>query len=337
MAIGFWRLAIGFWLAFRRANPFNPFNPFNYMDRRKFIRASLLGSAALGLGGLAMPALGKDNEVIQLTVLHTNDMHSRIDPFPKTAKEHAGMGGMARRAALIDQIRREGNEVLLLDAGDVFQGTPYFNFFEGSLEFELMSKMGYDTMTLGNHDFDAGIEGLVKQLPKADFDIVNANYSFEDDALKQRVKPYRIFKKEALKVGVFGVGIQLEGLVLPNLYGGTKYADPIGVAREMAQELRKKGCHLVICLSHLGNAYDNPSKISDAILAQKVDGIDLILGGHTHTFLPNPLEYQSPEGRKVLVNQVGWAGINLGRIDFFFSKSLKKEASKGMALKLADK
>lgn len=305
------------------------------MDRRDFIRASLLGAAGIGLGGLsAVPAWGKDSNVVQLTVLHTNDMHSRIDPFPDNAKRHAGMGGMSRRASLIKQIRNEGNEVLLLDAGDVFQGTPYFNFFEGALEFQLMSKMGYDAMTLGNHDFDAGLEGLIKQLPKANFDVINANYEFKNSALKERVKPYRIFDKGPLKIGVFGIGIELDGLVLPSLYGDTVHHDPIETAKEMAQELRSKGCHFVICLSHLGNSYVNPKKTSDEVLAQKVDGVDLILGGHTHTFLPKPLEYQSPDGSKVLVNQVGWAGINLGRIDFFFNKSLKKKASKGMAIKL---
>jgi 5'-nucleotidase len=300
------------------------------MDRRHFLKAMGLAGTAVGLG--AWPTWAQAADTLQLTVLHTNDMHSRVDPFPAEASRNAGMGGLARRAALVKQIRAEGNHVLLLDAGDVFQGTAYFNFFGGEVEYKLMTQMGYDATTLGNHDFDAGLDGLAKQLPAAGFDFLSANYRFEQPDLKARVKPYRIFERGPLRIGVFGLGIRLEGLVLENLYGKTQYLDPIGTAKEMVQELRRQGCHLIICLSHLGNAYDDPTRISDKILAESVDGIDLVIGGHTHTFLPKPLEYQSKDGHKVLVNQVGWAGINLGRIDFFFSKGLKKQAAQGQAL-----
>lgn len=300
------------------------------MDRRNFLKTSALGAATLGFG--AWPLQASSNGTTQLTILHTNDMHSRIDPFPQSDRRNPGMGGMSRRATLVQQIRSEGNEVLLLDAGDVFQGTAYFNFFGGELEYKLMSQMGYDAMTFGNHDFDGGLEGIIKQLPHASFSFINANYQFNDPDLKSVVEPYKIYQKGPLKIGVFGLGIFLEGLVLKELYGGTKYIDPIAVAKEMVEELKKKGCHLIVCLSHLGNSYDTPERVSDEILAKSVDGIDLIIGGHTHTFLPKPLEYQTPNGGKVLVNQVGWAGINLGRIDFFFNKALNKKTIEGQAL-----
>lgn len=305
------------------------------MERRKFIRTALLGGVALGAGMGPLQALAND-EVIQLTILHTNDMHSRIEPFPETAKRNPGMGGMARRASLIQKIRNEGNHVLLLDAGDIFQGTPYFNFFGGELEFKLMSHMGYDTVTLGNHDFDSGLEGLIKQLPHASFNFVNANYTFEESILKSRIKPYQIIQKGPLKVGVFGLGIELDGLVPKNLYKNTKYADPIATAKEMVTELQRKKCDLIVCLSHLGDKYKE-EKVSDEILGKSVDGIDLIIGGHTHTFHPKPIEYRTPQGSKVLVNQVGWAGINLGRIDFFFSKQLKRTGVEGRALGIYQK
>jgi 5'-nucleotidase len=298
------------------------------MNRRDFLRNTALGASALTLSPNLLFSASKTH---QLTILHTNDMHSRIEPFPMNAKRSPGMGGMARRASLIDQIRAEGNEVLLLDAGDIFQGTPYFNFFGGELEFKLMSQMGYDAATMGNHDFDAGLSGFVKQLPLANFQFVNANYTFEEDVLKKSVKPYKIFKKGKVTVGVFGLGIELESLVPKDLYGNTKYADPIGVAKEIVSELKAKKCDLIICLSHLGNKY-KVDKVSDEILAQSVDGIDLIIGGHTHTFLTSPQEYQTPNGSKVLVNQVGWAGINLGRIDYFFNNDLSDKKAKSSVI-----
>ena len=302
------------------------------MERRHFLKTTALGASALGLGLAPFNAWAAE-EAIQLTILHTNDTHSRINPFPSKSKKHANMGGMARRAAMVQKVRQEGNHVLLLDAGDIFQGTPYFNFFGGELEFKLMSKMGYDATTLGNHDFDAGLEGLIKQLPHANFELLNANYVFKEETLKKRVKPYKIFKKGPIKIGVFGVGIALEGLVPEQLYGQTKCEDAVAKAKEMVQELKDKNCHLIVCLSHLGNSYDN-DKVSDAVLAKEVDGIDLIIGGHTHTFLEKPQELVSSQGSKVLVNQVGWAGINLGRIDFFFSKKLDIENTKASVLGL---
>jgi 5'-nucleotidase len=242
-------------------------------------------------------------------------MHSRIDPFPTDAGEYAGLGGMARRAQLIKQIRSETNQVLLLDAGDIFQGTPYFNLFGGELEFKLMSQMKYDAATLGNHDFDNGLDGLQKQLPHASFSLIISNYDFSGTSLNNLFTPYQVFQKGSIKVGIFGLGIELDGLVAEKLYGATRYLDPVAVAREMVQQLKEQGCHLIICLSHLGYEYES-AKISDRKLAEKVSGIDLIIGGHTHTFLPEPQLVTNTNGHSTLINQVGFGGIHLGRIDY---------------------
>ena len=287
------------------------------MQRRDFIRKAALATGTLvALGPLGAEAAREQ----KLTILHTNDMHSRIEPFPSDGRRWGGLGGMARRATLIQQIRQQEEHVLLLDAGDIWQGTPYFNFYEGELEYKLMSQMRYDVATLGNHDFDNGLDGLAKQLPNATFPFISANYDFSRTILKDQFAPYKIFNKGKIKVGVFGLGIKLGGLVSEKMIGQTLYLDPVPVAREMVQELRSQGCHLVICLSHLGLEYDVP-QISDMRLAQQVEGIDLIVGGHTHTFLEEPLLVTNPAGKQVLINQAGWAGINLGRLDYRFDNA----------------
>lgn len=284
------------------------------MLRREFIKKATLATGALATFG---PQLAGAANEQRLTILHTNDMHSRIEPFPQDGRSWAGMGGMARRKTLIDQIRRQEEHVLLLDAGDIWQGTPYFNFFEGELEYKLMSQMRYDAATLGNHDFDNGLEGLAKQLPNASFPFISANYDFSRTILKGQFAPYKFFRKGTIQVGVFGLGIALEGLVGDKQFGQTRYLDPIAVAREMAQELRRQGCHLVVCLSHLGLSYES-NKISDMRLAAEVEGIDLIIGGHTHSLLEEPVQVLNPAGKEVLINQVGWAGVMLGRLDYRF-------------------
>lgn len=212
---------------------------------------------------------------------------------------------------------------MLLDSGDVFQGTPYFNFFGGELEFKLMSIMGYEASTFGNHEFDNGLEGLVKALPNAKFPFLCSNYDFKNTILDGRTETYKIFNKNGIKVGVFGLGVQLEGLVGKKNYGETVYNDPVEIAQHYGDFLKKdKKCDLVICLSHIGYEYkDEPQKISDVKLVPQTRNIDLILGGHTHTFLPEPQKMINQEGKNVLVNQVGWAGLLLGRIDFFFDKN----------------
>lgn len=301
-------------------------------NRREFLKKIVIGGVALGAGGLPISLYGAKGDS-NLTILHTNDMHSHIEPFPDDGREYSGMGGMARRAAIIEKIRKEEKHVLLLDAGDVFQGTPYFNVFKGELELKLMSKMKYDAATLGNHEFDNGLEGLKSQLENALFPFVNANYDFSKTILANTFLPYKIFEKGNIKIGVFGLGIGLQGLVSEQLYNGTRYIDPVGVAKEMVSELKSKKCDLIVCLSHLGFEYES-DKISDVKLAQQVTGIDLIIGGHTHTFLSEPRTILNPEMKPVLINQVGWAGINIGRIDYNFRINSSQRHFNSSAMKV---
>jgi|SaaInlStandDraft_1057018.scaffolds.fasta_scaffold07537_4 5'-nucleotidase len=289
-------------------------------NRRSFIKQSGLG--ILGLSLVPQLSFAKRGDV-KITILHTNDMHSHIQPF--TSGRNKGLGGMAQRAGLINSIREKEDHVLLLDAGDIFQGTPYFNFYGGELEFKLMSEMKYDAVTIGNHDFDNGLEGFAKQLPHANFPFLIANYDFSDTILKEKFKAYKVFNKGGVKVGVFGIGIELDGLVPKKLYGNTIYKDPIETANKYATLLKKeKKCDLVICLSHLGFKYKN-EKVSDMVLATQSHDIDLIIGGHTHTFLKKPVRMLNLDKKEVIINQVGWAGINIGKVDFHFSQ---KGASK---------
>lgn len=294
------------------------------INRRKFLKQSgiLLGGASLA----AMPLNAFANkQETRLTILHTNDWHSRIDSFDATDKNYPGQGGAERRAALIKKIRQEEENVLLLDAGDIFQGTPYFNFYGGELEYKLMSQMKYDCVTLGNHDFDNGIEGLFKQMPNASFDFVNCNYQFSGTLLENKVLPYKIYKRGGIKIGVTGVGIELEGLVPAKLYGKIKYLDPLENLNKVATFLKEeKKCDLVICLSHLGYKYEG-AKISDVSIAPLSKHVDLILGGHTHTFLKEPTILKNAQQKEVIINQVGWAGLHLGRIDYTFSSLLNNK------------
>ncbi|MGA9212879.1 bifunctional metallophosphatase/5'-nucleotidase [Kaistella sp.] len=297
------------------------------MNRKQFLQTLGGGTLAMTLApNLLMAenfaALNLDS-ANQLTILHTNDQHSRIEPFDSSYTRNPNQGGFARRAALIQKIRSQESNVLLLDSGDTFQGTPYFNFFGGELEFKLMSMMGYDASTMGNHDFDNGLAGFKKVKPNAKFPFLCSNYDFKNTILDGETEKYKIFNKNGIKVGIFGVGIQLAGLVGKKDYGETEYLDPIEIAQHYADFLRKeKKCDMVICLSHIGYDYsDDPMKVSDKILAAKTDGIDLILGGHTHTFLPEPQSFLNRSGKNVLVNQVGWAGLLLGKITFYFDKN----------------
>ena len=185
--------------------------------------------------------------------------------------------------------------------------------------------MKYDLATLGNHDFDNGIDGFYSQLPHAKFDFVSANYDFKNTVLDGIVQPYKILKKAGLRIGIFGLGVELQGLVDKKLYKETVYNNPVDVSKDIVRQLKEvEKCDLIICLSHLGFAYKNePEKICDILLAQQTKDIDLIIGGHTHTFLDKPVIEKNSEGKDVLINQVGCYGINLGRIDFYFSKDEK--------------
>ena len=286
-----------------------------------FTRRNFLLKSAIGGGLLLAPNLVRAaalHDTPRLTILHTNDWHSRIDPFPEDGGRNAGRGGAVRRLRLIQQVRDAEKQVLLLDSGDIFQGTPYFNFFAGELEMKLMTQMGYDAATIGNHDFDGGMENLATQLKHADFPMLNANYDFSGTVMADKTEPYRVFNKGGIKVGIFGLGIELKGLVPESLYGGTDYQDPLERGNATAKLLRdRKGCDLIVCLSHLGYRYRG-DKVDDFKLAASSRNIDVILGGHTHTFLAAPTEVPNAEGIPVVVNQVGFGGLRLGRLDVTF-------------------
>lgn len=294
------------------------------MKRRSFLKNTAASTTLIGLGGISLNSFTTYTEK-KITILHTNDVHSHIDPFPADHPRNPNMGGAARRATIIEQIRKEEKNVLLLDAGDIFQGTPYFNYYGGELEFKIMSMMQYDLATMGNHDFDNGLEGFYVQLPHAKFEFVSANYDFKNTILDTIVKPYKIFIKDGTKIGIFGLGVELEGLVDKRNYKETVYHNPIEVAKDVTKKLKEEEkCDLIICLSHLGfNNKNEPEKPSDVKLAQETKDIDIIIGGHSHTFLEKPVIYKNSDGKNVVINQVGAYGINLGRIDFYLSSDKK--------------
>ena len=306
-------------------------------SRKSFIRKAAMSAGAALAGPTLMEAAAYISPY-RLTILHTNDTHSRLEPFPMDGGRNQGLGGIAGRSALIQKIRAEEEQVLLLDAGDIFQGTPYFNIYKGEPEIKAMAAMQYDACTIGNHDFDAGMENLATQLTRhANFPMLVANYDFTGTPMEQKTQPYKVFKKGKLKIGVFGVSIEGRGLIPDTLFGATKYLDPVQKANETADLLKSsEGCDMVICLSHLGNKYTD-GKVSDEVLAKESSDIDLIIGGHTHTFLDEPLKYTNKNGNDVIVNQVGFAGIILGRLDFEFSKFSGKKLVKNHNLSVSQK
>ncbi|HEX6043565.1 MAG TPA: metallophosphatase [Pyrinomonadaceae bacterium] len=284
------------------------------INRRRFITTSAAFTAAL----LALPRelIAASADEIVITILHTNDTHSQIDPLPSNDR-NAGRGGVARRATLVKRIRRENPNTLLVDAGDVLQGTPYFNFYRGEVEYKAMSAIGYDVGTLGNHEFDNGVEALAAALKFANFDLVSANYDVKGTVLEGRIKPYVVKTVGGLKVGLFGLGISPVALITPANFKGVTYNDPVVSAREVVKTLREKErCSLVVCMSHLG--YYVKGDRGDSFVASQVDGIDFIASGHTHTFMEKPVIQRQPCGADTLIFQVGKSGINVGRIDFTF-------------------
>lgn len=299
------------------------------INRRKFIQQSALVGGALLTSSLVTGA-NEDNSFIKdsLTILHTNDVHSRLDPFPMDGSRNAGMGGVSARATTIRQIKQEVAHVLLLDSGDIFQGdTSYFKTYHGEPEIKAMSMMGYDACTMGEHDFDGGVENFSSQLRHATFPVLLCNYDFTNTPMENKSVPYKIFQKGNIKVGIFGVGIELKTLIQESLYGNTIYRDPVECANTTADFLKRHGCDVIICLSHLGDKYTD-DRISDEILAKETYDIDLILGGHTHRFFSQPIKYRNKKNGDTLVNQVGWGGLQLGRLDYNFDRSKKKNLLK---------
>jgi 5'-nucleotidase len=315
------------------------------MNRRRFLASSAVFSATLLAPALRKPSLVAGEKLPLsswvrdqvITILHTNDTHSQIDPLPATDKTYPGKGGVARRATLVKRVRKENPNTLVIDAGDVFQGTPYFNFYKGEVEYKAMSAIGYDVGTLGNHEFDNGVEALAAALKFARFDIVSANYDVKGTALEGHVKPYVIREMAGIRVGLFGLGISPVALITPANFKGITYREPVGAAREVVQALREKErCALVVGMSHLGYyATPKPNEVGDSQVAAQVDGIDFIASGHNHTFMEKPVSVKQPCGKETLIFQVGKSGIYVGRVDFTIREGKVARAT-GRLLDLRD-
>ena len=256
---------------------------------------------------------------IKLVILHTNDTHSQVEPTEKSNLKTADMGGYARRMGVIEKIRSEEKNVLLFDAGDFSQGTPYFNFFNGRVEIDALNRMQYDAGTLGNHEFDNGIDTLAVILQKARFPMISSNYEVDNTPIKNQIQPYIILKKFGLKIGIMALNVDPKSLIIESNYRGLVYRDPIEKAQELSAFLKnKKKCDLVICLSHLGS--DSTSvDVNDFTVAHQTKHIDIILGGHSHSLLEN-VKTNNANGKKVIISQMGKSGLYLGRIDLDLKK-----------------
>ncbi|HBC39142.1 MAG TPA: metallophosphatase [Porphyromonadaceae bacterium] len=249
-----------------------------------------------------------------IVILHTNDTHSRIEPVPESDRIAGNKGGVVRRMNYIEQVRKENKNVLLFDAGDFLQGTPYFNLFKGKVETEAMNMMRYDAVTLGNHEFDYGLEALEKVVRRAKFPIISSNYDFSGTPLNNLIKPYLIFKKDGVKIGVIAINIQPKGLIASGNYDGMKFLQPERVANELALKLKTTDrCDMVICLSHLGYT-------ADKRLVEQTRNIDIIIGGHSHTNMKTPDMLKNIDNKDVMVFQTAGRGIYVGRIDVELEK-----------------
>lgn len=263
--------------------------------------------------GLVFTACSNSSERI-VTILHTNDTHSQVEPL-EAGKRDALCGGYALRMGIVAQEREKNPDLILLDAGDFSQGTPYFNFYHGRIEVDALNRMGYDAVTLGNHEFDYGVDTLAAVLRGASFSVVCANYNVQGTALEDIVKPYVILRRSGIKIGVFGLGVNPQGLISQKNFAPIQYLDPISVAQEMATTLKKKHCDLVICLSHLGTDIKTPQQtVSDIQLAKTTRDIDIIVGGHTHKILTN-YYVENLDGDSVLLAQMGKSGARIGKIE----------------------
>jgi 5'-nucleotidase len=318
--------------------------------RRNFLKTAAVAGLSLPLTRTTsllkwgIPSLSVSAPLLQpgkgetlITILHTNDTHSQIDPILENDKNYAGKGGVARRATLVKHVRKENPNTLLIDAGDVLQGTPYFNFYKGEVEYKAMSMIGYDAGTIGNHEFDNGVESLAKALTFANFDIVSTNYDVRGSALENRVKTHAVKVVAGVRIGLFGLGISPAGLITDDNFKPLKYLDPVRASREAVKLLRgQESCALVLGMSHLGY-YPTPKRdeIGDTQVAAQIDGIDFIASGHTHTFMEKPVLQKTPSGNDTIVFQVGRSGIYVGRVDFTL-KDGRVTAFAGRLLDLRD-
>lgn len=252
-----------------------------------------------------------------LTILHTNDTHSQVEPKANN------QGGYARRMGVIRAERAKDKNLLLVDAGDFCQGTPYFNFYHGRVELQAMNRMQYDAATLGNHEFDNGLDTLAAVLQTAKFPIVCANYDFTGTVLENIIKPYTIVRKGGLKIGIFGLGCDPKGIISDKNFQPAKFLDPYPVAQQMADTLRAQKCDIVICLSHMGTFGKSPEDICDTTLVAHTRGIDAVIGGHTHKLYDN-LHIANLDGDSIPVVQMAKSGVYLGKTVLFLSDKIEK-------------
>ncbi|CCZ69542.1 metallophosphatase [Bacteroides gallinaceum] len=257
----------------------------------------------------------------EIYLFHTNDMHSRIEPFPENYQDTllAGKAGMVRRATFISQQREIHPDLLLFDCGDFSQGTPYYNIYKGEVEISMMNEMRYDAGTIGNHEFDFGLENMARLFRLAEFPIVCANYDVTGTVLEGLVKEYVVLHRDGIKIGVFGLGAQLEGLVAKASYGDVKFEDPVSEAQRIADLLKmQEKCDLVICLSHLGWKGE---PYSDVELIENTCNIDVVLGGHSHSYFEKPEYYKNLDGVEVPLQQMGKHAAFIGKMVLTLQKN----------------
>ncbi|MGI6321036.1 MAG: bifunctional metallophosphatase/5'-nucleotidase [Bacteroidales bacterium] len=256
----------------------------------------------------------KATKVDTVYFLQTNDTHSRIEAFSENEKRNPGAAGYAMRSAFIKFYKEKHSNLLIFDSGDFLQGTPYFNFFKGELEVELMNRLGYHAVTLGNHEFDNGVDELARILKHAKFKVISSNYDVSKTALRKIVKPYHIFNLNGIRIGVIGLGVDPEGLISPNNFKDVVYKDPIEMGNYWADYLKeKRKVAMVVCLSHLG-FYVDEEKISDATLAASSKNIDIIMGGHSHVLIDVPLYVNDKNNNEVLITQNASTGSHMSLI-----------------------
>ena len=256
----------------------------------------------------------------QLVVLHTNDTHSTILPLnPNLADTmKAGRGGFIRRIAMLKEERRKNPDLLLFDSGDFCQGSPYFTLYKGDVEVGLMNLMGYDAGTIGNHEFDFGLDAMAKMFKNLNYPIVCSNYDFTGTVVEGLVKDYVILKRKGMKIGVFGLSPALSGLVSNDNCVGVKYLDPVKEANRVVDILKKKKCDVIICISHLG--WQDSDKDGDEYLVSGTRGIDLVLGGHSHTYFETLRYVKNLDGKEIPVDQNGKHALFVGKMVLEMSK-----------------
>lgn len=273
----------------------------------------------IALMAFALSANAKSNK--ELTILHTNDSHSCIYPLNQNLADTllAGRGGYLRRINMIKEERAKEPKLLLLDSGDFSQGSTYYTLFKGDVEVGLMNQMGYDATTIGNHEFDFGLENMARLFRMCEFPVVCANYDFTGTVVEGLVKPYVVIKRDGVKIGIFGLSPEMDGLVATDNWAGVKFLDPIASAQNVVNTLRnKEKCDVVICLSHLG--WKQAPAIGDEELMRATEGIDIVLGGHSHTYMKQLEWVDNAEGKATPNDQNGKHALFVGKIKLDLKK-----------------